>query len=94
MSDCTVCEFPVNGGRIALKLTEDERKLIAELQVGRENEVVKNPYSGESVELCPEAVAIYDLIKGAEMLADYITVETGLGIFLRNWPREYMVLLD
>ncbi|MCX6984218.1 MAG: hypothetical protein NT118_05620 [Lentisphaerae bacterium] len=94
MSDCTVCEFPMKGTRIALKLTEDEKKLIDGLQVGKENEIVKNPYSGESVELCPEGVAIYDLTKGAEMLADYATVEVCLGIFLRNWPREYMVLLD
>ena len=77
-----------------MEVTEDEKKLIAGLQVGRENEVVENPYSGESVELCPEAVAIYDLTKGAEMLADYATVEVCLGIFLRNWPGEYMVLLD
>ena len=77
-----------------MEVTEDEKKLIAGLQVGTENEVVKNPYSGERVELCPEAVAIYDLTKGAEMLADYATVEVCLGIFLRNWPGEYMVLLD
>ena len=75
-------------------VTEEEKKLIEELQVGKESEVVKNPYSGESVELCPEAVALYDLTKGAEMLGDYATVEACLGIFLRNWPREYMVLLD
>ena len=86
MNDCTVCEFPVNAGRIALKLTVDEKNLIDELQIGVENEVVTNPYSGESMELCPEAVALYDLIKGAEMVADYANVETGLAIFLRNWP--------
>lgn len=77
-----------------MEITEDEKKLIDGIQIGTENEVVKNPYTGASVELCPEAVALYDLIKGAEMLADHATVETGLGIFLKNWPREYMVLLD
>ena len=94
MNDCTVCEFPVNAGRIALKLTEDEKTLIDELEIGSENEVVKNPFSGESMELCPEAVALYDLIKGAEMLGDYANVETGLAIFSRNWPDAYIVLLD
>ena len=77
-----------------MQVTEEEKNLIEGLQVGTENEAVKNPYSGESVELCPEAVAIYDLTKGAEMLGDYATVEACLGIFLRNWPSEYMVLLD
>jgi len=77
-----------------MQITEEEKKLIDGLQVGTESEVVKNPYSGDSIELCPEAVALYDLVKGAEMLGDYRTVEAGLGIFGRNWPDAYMVLLD
>ena len=77
-----------------MQITEEEKKLIDGLHIGTENEVVKNPYSGNSMKLCPEAVAIYDLIKGAEMLRDYSTVEVGLGIFGRNWPDAYMVLLD
>jgi len=55
---------------------------------------VKNPYSGQSCKLCPEAVALYDLIKGAETLEDYKTVEDGLGLFRRYWAKEYMILLD
>ncbi len=73
---------------------EEEQKLFNELVIGKEKEMVKNPFSGESVELCPEALALYDLIKGAEMVADYENVETGLAIFSRNWPDAYMVLLD
>ena len=34
---------------------------------------VANPFSGEKVTLQPEAVAVYDTIKGAEMLGDYKT---------------------
>ncbi len=56
--------------------------------------MITNPMSGESVELCPEAIAVYDFIKGAEQLGDFAGMETGLGIFLTNWPKEYMVLLD
>ena len=72
----------------------DEQELFDGLQIGMDNEVVKNPFSGESVELCPEAVALYDLVKGAEMIGDYTNVETGLAIFSRNWPEAYMILLD
>ncbi len=75
-------------------LTEEEKALVADLMVGTENETVKNPYTGDSAILCPEAVALYDLIKGAEMVSDFETVETGLAIFRTNWASEYIKLLD
>jgi hypothetical protein len=65
-----------------------------ECQVGTETETITNPYSGESVELPPEAVAVYDTIKGAEMLGQYDTVQKGLDWFRQYYPKEYMVLLD
>ena len=55
---------------------------------------VTNQFSGESVMLEPVAVAVYDCIKGAEMLQDYKMVEEGLEWFSKNYPKEYMVLLD
>ena len=79
---------------MSLKLTSAEKKLMAELLIGSKSEMVRNPFSGEGVELCPEAVAVYDLIKGAERLGDHDNVQTGLNIFMKNWPAEYMILLD
>lgn len=66
---------------------------------------VKNPYSGQSCTLQPTAVAVYDAIKGAEMLAHqnniddgghelWQTVRKGLDWFREHYPKEYMVLLD
>ena len=55
---------------------------------------VANPYSGEKVMLEPIAVAVYDAIKGAEMLNYYETVEAGVDWFREHYPKEYMVLLD
>ena len=55
---------------------------------------VTNQFSGESVMLEHVAVAVYDCIKGAEMLQDYKMVEEGLEWFSKNYPKEYMVLLD
>jgi len=55
---------------------------------------VANPYSGEKVMLEPIAVAVYDAIKGAEMLADYDMMQKGMDWFAEHYPDEYMVLLD
>ena len=55
---------------------------------------VANRYSGESVMLPPDAVAVYDVTMGAEMEGDYKTVRKGLDWFRRHFPAEYMVLLD
>jgi len=55
---------------------------------------VANPFSGEKVMLEPIAVAVYDAIKGAEMLNYHETVETGIDWFREHYPKEYMVLLD
>lgn len=55
---------------------------------------VENPFSGESVMLEPDAVAVYDCIRGAEMFGQYETVRKGLDWFRKYFPAEYMVLLD
>jgi hypothetical protein len=55
---------------------------------------VKNPFSGESVMLTPQAVAVYDCIIGAEQLGESDIMEQGLDWFREHYPKEYMVLLD
>ena len=55
---------------------------------------VANPFSGEKAMLEPIAVAVYDCIKGAEMIEDYDIVEKGIEWFQKHYPKEYMVLLD
>ena len=57
-------------------------------------EQVKNPFNGESCELPRYAVAVYDTIKGAELLEDYDTMQKGLDWFSRNFTKQYYVLLD
>ena len=59
-----------------------------------ENVRVANRFSGESVMLPPDAVAVYDTLMGAEMMGDHKTVRKGLDWFRRHFPAEYMVLLD
>lgn len=55
---------------------------------------VENPYSGETCMLEPDAVAVYDVIKGAEMMRNHQLVQKGLNWFRKYFPKEYMVLLD
>jgi hypothetical protein len=55
---------------------------------------VTNAFSGEKAMLNPTAVAVYDMIKGAEMFGDYDKMEKGLDWFMRHYPKEYVTLLD
>ena len=60
---------------------------------GQEIEV-KNRFGGGSCKLPWVAVAVYDLIMGAERFEDWKTHREGLDWFADNFPNEYMVLLD
>ena len=55
---------------------------------------VENPFSKQKVTLQPTAVAVYDCIKGAEMLEDYDMMQKGIDWFIEHYPKEYGVLLD
>ncbi len=55
---------------------------------------VQNPFSGECAVLDPEEVAVYDYIKGCELMGDYTGVRRGLDWFSRKNPEAYMTLLD
>tara|TARA_Y100001951_G_C11106287_1_gene164908 strand:- start:97 stop:339 length:243 start_codon:yes stop_codon:yes gene_type:complete len=72
-----------------------ERTLPKGLKILDEEPVeVANPYSGEKVTLQPDAVAVYDYIKGSEVLRQYEAVRKGLDWFRKHEPVAYMVLLD
>ena len=55
---------------------------------------VANPFSGATASLPWFAVAVYDLIMGAQQLEDYKTVQDGCDWFAKHFPKEYMILLD
>ena len=65
-------------------------------------EEIQNPFSKEKVMLEPDAVAVYDSIKGAEYLADpnngddpkWEKVRQGLDWLREYEPEAYMKLLD
>jgi len=71
------------------------RKLPFECSVtGNKPVKVTNPYSRESCYLEPDALAVYDTIKGSELLNDYDNMRKGLDWFMKHFPEEYMILLD
>ena len=55
---------------------------------------VPNRFSGEKASLPWFAVAVYDLIMGAEQFEDYETMQKGLNWFRQYFPKEYMTILD
>jgi len=57
-------------------------------------QVVKNPYNGDECLLQPDALAVYDTIKGCEMYGMWDDVRRGLDWFRENEPKAYMILLD
>ena len=65
-----------------------------DIVIGRESERITNILSGDSCVLSPEAVAVYDTIKGCELFGDYSGMQKGLDWFRRYYPKEYMILLD
>ena len=69
-------------------------KLPFQCMVGTESERITNPFSGQSITLVPEAVAVYDTIQGCQYIGDYKTMQKGLDWFRRHFPEAYMVLLD
>lgn len=62
--------------------------------IDTEPQEVRNPFSGESATLTPEEVAVYDYLKGCELMGDYQGVRKGLEWFSRKNPEAYMTLLD
>lgn len=84
-----------------IKLNKKERAFMNQLAIGTEKEIIRNRFGGNEVELCPEAVAVYDYLIGAEHCLNQSYSEEGMkqfylarDIFLKNWSDAYMILLD
>jgi hypothetical protein len=74
-----------------------KRKLPFECIVcDEEPQEVKNPFSGESVTIPPDAVAVYDVIMGEQFVknTNWTRVRKGIDWFIKHEPEAYGVLLD
>jgi len=72
-------------------------------EIYKEGELVRNRFSGESIELTAEELSMYDFIMGSTMLIERngfgaanlaINLRKGLNWFRKNNAEAYMVLLD
>ena len=61
---------------------------------GDKDGVLKNSFGGEKCTVPSYAAAVYDVIIGAEQFQKYDLVEKGCDWFRRNFPKQYMTLLD
>ena len=68
----------------------------------KEGDTVKNPYSGEEIELTAVELSMYDFLMGATMMSELgmhhdkliNNLRKGLSWFRKNNAEAYMVLLD
>lgn len=81
-------------------LSKTEQQLLDELEVKKHPTIVYNSFSGEAVMLQPKAVALYDYIKGYELLINRGVTKNirqfdmAKELFMKLWPNSYMSLLD
>ena len=61
---------------------------------GEQDITISNRFSGEKAAVPGYAAAVYDVIIGAEQFQKWDTQRKGLDWFSRNFPKQYMVLLD
>lgn len=73
---------------------EHALKMFPDLVIFEEKERIENRFTGVSIELEPEAVAMYDLTMGAERFGMYKIVRKCLDWFKEHYAEEYMILLD
>ena len=59
-----------------------------------EPQEVENRFGYGSCILEPDAVAVYDMIMGAEIMGNYELMDLGKDWFLKHFPDQYMILLD
>ena len=71
------------------------QELFPGIQVYDEVDVkVVNPFTGEGCMLTPEEVAVYDYLKGCELMQDHTGLRKALDWFIDNNADAYMTLLD
>ena len=61
---------------------------------GDKDVTIENRFGGEKCTVPGYAAAVYDVIMGAQATNKYDLVQKGCDWFSRNFPKQYMVLLD
>lgn len=75
-------------------MTEEQKELLKSLDILEISEYIENPYTGQGCTLNPIGVALYDYIKGCELLGLKKELRFALDFFVEMFPNEYYILLD
>ena len=62
---------------------------IGKLVYGKTSQIIKSHFTGKSVELSPEAVALYHYIIGSAYIGDIRNADIGKQIFKSHFAKEY-----
>ena len=76
------------------KINKTQQKILDKLVLADGPEVIENPFSGVKVELDARGVALYDYIKGCEILGNYKDFDQARYLFAQLYPVAYMKLID
>jgi hypothetical protein len=77
-----------------MNLNKREIQLLDDLELGAEDEVVTNPFSGRSILLSPQMVALYDYIKGCEITRNVKELIIAKVLFAKLNPKGFSILID
>jgi hypothetical protein len=81
----------------AIKLSKRDETLLASLSYNRnsqETETIQNRFGGDSAELTPREVALYNYIIGCEVMSLWGKMQQALTLFRKLNASAYMTLLD
>ena len=82
-------EIIYKGKKVKVPFEDADYRLDGEADV-----TIQNPFSGQKATVPGYAAAVYDVIIGSEQLQGWDRHRKGLDWFSRNFPKQYMVLLD
>ena len=77
-----------------MKLNKKEQSIVDDLLVGKNDEVITNPFTGVKVRCTPLGVALYDFIIGCNIIGNTKDFDDARYAFMKLFPDEYMKLID
>ena len=75
-------------------MNKRQKEILKDLQIYESDQVIQNPFSGVKVTLDGKGAAIYDFLKGCEMMGNYKDMDQARYMFAELYPDAYMKLVD
>jgi len=75
-------------------LNKTQQRIFDKLDLSSGEATVQNPFTGVKVELDAQGVALYDFIKGCEIVGNYKDFDQARYLFAKLYPDAYTKLID